>query len=123
MATAASEAVPTPASMMTGTFASSMIIRTLIAFYTPLPEPMHAAHRDGGDLSPAGLERARILLIGLVFAGTDDEALLDGAAGDGEGLVYRRRWLDRRVAAADEMHDLEAVALARHDVRVLRARD
>jgi len=43
MATAASEAVPTPASTRMGTAAFSMMVRRLYLFWIPRPEPMGAA--------------------------------------------------------------------------------
>ena len=42
MATAASEAVPTPASTITGTEANSLMMRMLFGFWIPSPEPMGA---------------------------------------------------------------------------------
>ena len=43
MAMAASEAVPTPASTITGTRANSLMIAMLFGFWMPRPEPMGAA--------------------------------------------------------------------------------
>ena len=42
IATAASDAVPTPASTMTGTPANSRMMRMLLRFWMPSPEPMGA---------------------------------------------------------------------------------
>ena len=44
IAKAASDAVPTPASINTGTFNSSIIKRMLFGFCTPNPEPIGAAN-------------------------------------------------------------------------------
>jgi len=43
MATAASDAVPTPASTITGTFTVSMMMRRLYGLRMPNPEPIGAA--------------------------------------------------------------------------------
>ena len=42
IATAASEAVPTPASTSTGTFACSTMMRIITSFWRPSPEPIGA---------------------------------------------------------------------------------
>ena len=42
IATAASDAVPTPASTITGTVACSLMMRMLLGFWMPRPEPIGA---------------------------------------------------------------------------------
>ena len=77
---------------------------------------VYSAHRDGHNLGPAGLQRGGVLSVALVLAGSDDEARAERPAGDHQRLVHRR------VAASDELDDLEPVSFSKRRLRVLRAR-
>ncbi len=61
MAMAASEAVPTPASTSTGTFACSMIIWIITGFCTPRPEPIGA---PSGMMATQPISSSRLAAIG-----------------------------------------------------------
>src|SRR4051812_25729832 len=54
IATAASEAVPTPASTSTGTFDCSTMMRIITSFCRPRPEPIGAPHDAGFGGAAAG---------------------------------------------------------------------
>ena len=58
---AASEAVPTPASTITGTFASSTMRRMLTGFWMPSPEPIGAAK---GMIAAAPISSRRLAIKG-----------------------------------------------------------
>src|SRR5690606_29298946 len=74
------------------------------------------AHRDGDDLGPARLERGGVLGEVLVLSGADDQPRAEAMPGDGPGI------LGRVAAAADEVHDLEHVAVSKAGFGERRAR-
>ena len=107
---AASEAVPTPASTITGTFACSTIRRMLTGFCTPSPEPIGAAKRhDGG-----GAQLLQPLRHQRIVAAIDHhlEAFADQHLGRAQGLDHVGI---QRLAVAQnfKLHQRPAARLAR----------
>ena len=80
------------------------------------------AHRHRHDLRAGGFDGGAGLLEIAVFPGADQQPRTETPTGDDQ-IVGRGRVVDRgRVgAAADEMHDLDAVALGEGDVAIARA--
>ena len=66
------------------------------------------AHRDGDDLRARASTRGGVLREILVLAGADDQPRAEGAAGDGPAVVVDCAGM---IAAADEMDDLQLVAV------------
>src|ERR1043165_2470544 len=107
MAMVTSDAVPTPASMMIGTVARSMMISMLLRLMTPSPEPMGAP----AGLTPAPAARwARGVLGG------------EAAGGVGQQLVLRPDPVEQALARAAVV-ELRAPHRHRHHVAAGRSEE
>ncbi len=110
IASAASEAVPTPASTITGTFACSRMIRRLYGLRIPRPEPIGAASGITATHPSSASLQARDRIVGDIRQ--DLEALLDENL---RGFDRRRGIGEQRPVIADhfELHHLADADFAR----------
>ena len=117
MAIAASDAVPTPASTITGTFACSTIRRMLIRFWMPSPEPMGAA---SGMIAAAPMSSSRLRQQRIVGAIDHDlEAFAHEHFGRAQGFDHVG--IERLLVAQDfELDEGPAARLAREAQRAQR---
>ena len=76
-------------------------------------------HGHGDHFAAGRLGGAAVLVVALVFAGADNQARGQPPAGHFPGIVVG---IGLGVAAADEMHDLQPVAVTYDGLRIGRAR-
>ena len=116
IAIAASEAVPTPASTMTGTFTASRMSRMLCGLRMPRPEPMGAA--SGITAAQPASSSLRAVMGSSDGVGQDGEAFLHQ---DPRGLRRLLHVGEERLLVAEhlELHPLAHAQLlgARRQVR------